>query len=146
VIDPCGDVHPNGAGWGGLFLDDHLAPGWALFGRSFPEIGEEHFKHQDIQKNDVYWSLITANRSSDNRDYEEVSAHIWLHRFGYDYYSMQQHPNPILLGQTKRIHVIKSGGNPVWPVLPLLGLDALMANNLETHIDPMLTEFRIIKY
>jgi hypothetical protein len=36
VIDPCEGVHRNGAGWGGLFLDDHLAPGWAPLTRSFP--------------------------------------------------------------------------------------------------------------
>ena len=33
------NVHRNEGGWGGLFLDDHLALGWAPLTRSFPLVG-----------------------------------------------------------------------------------------------------------
>ena len=106
------------------------------------EICESQFFHPSVAQRKNYVSMGVF-KSSDGKEFEDMTGNLWLHRVGYDFSKMSKNPQPLLLAQTKRFRVMKKSNDLVWPPLPLLGLGALIGNSLNLTIDADARNFTI---
>src|SRR5205814_10272489 len=86
--------------------------------------------------------LTAQDRCHDGRDYDLCEASIWRHRAPYAGRRTPPARSPLLLEDTRQVRVMAPMGKPN-PRLPLLGLTALIANNLRVLIDGENSRFRI---
>jgi hypothetical protein len=87
---------------------------------------------------------IETDKSHEGRKYDLYRANLWLHRTPYVGPRMPRDRSPILLRKSDQVRVMSPIGKPN-PRLPLLGLGALIANNLQVRLDGEHTRFRIYK-
>jgi hypothetical protein len=112
------------------------------FNRSL-EIDEVHLVNwAGIRKE--YLAPIAKDRLHDGRKYDRCRASLWLHRTPYEHPRTPRASSPVLLANSTQVRVMASVGKPN-PRLPLLGLMALIENNLQVRVDGENTRFRIYK-
>jgi hypothetical protein len=98
------------------------------------EIDERHLERwAGIKKS--YLRVITPKKKLDDRSYETCLANIWLHRSTYTTPKSEDYKDPLLLQKSDTIRVIVPSTPTPWPRLPLVGLQALLDNNLHLKID-----------
>src|SRR5439155_20548720 len=78
------------------------------------------------------------------RKYALCEANLWLHRTPYAGPRRPPARSPLLLGKSPHVRVMAPMGKPN-PRLPLLGLMALVENNLQVFVDGENAHFRIAK-
>lgn len=71
----------------------------------------------------------------DGRAAKIYSANLWLHRTPYKSPSPWDYSNPLLLTAISRIYVVSASGADCWPRIPVLGLEAILKNNLHLSLD-----------
>ena len=86
--------------------------------------------------------LTAKDRFHEGRKYDLYEANIWLHRTPYAGPRTPPARSPLLLEDSRQVRVMAPVGKPN-PRLPLLGLTALIANNLQVLIDGENSRFRI---
>jgi hypothetical protein len=91
-----------------------------------------------------YLELTAKDRLHEGRKYDLCEANIWLHRTPYEGPRRPPARSPLLLEGSRQVRVMAAMGQPN-PRLPLLGLTALIANNLQVLIDGENRRFRIAK-
>jgi hypothetical protein len=107
------------------------------------EIDEWHLvKWADLHKEHL--DPIETDKSHEGRKYDLCRANLWLHRTPYAGPRTPPARSPILLRRSRHVRVMAPIGKPN-PRLPLFGLTALMANNLQVFIDGENSRFRIEK-
>jgi hypothetical protein len=87
---------------------------------------------------------IEKDKSHEGRKYDLCRANIWLHRTTYSGPRRPPARSPLLLGKSTHVRVMAPIGKP-HPRLSLLGLMALVENNLQVFIDGERSRFRIEK-
>jgi hypothetical protein len=87
---------------------------------------------------------IEKDKSHEGRKYDLCKANLWLHRTPYAGPRRPPDRSPLLLENSRQVRVMAPIGKPN-PRLPLLGLAALIANNLQVFIDGENSRFRIEK-
>src|SRR5206468_2799883 len=85
------------------------------------------------------------DQGSIKRKYYNSGVHIWLHRAPYEDFRKRPARPPLLLGKTKMMRVMVPQTQESWPRLPLLGLEALMANGLRLSVLGESSRFLISK-
>jgi hypothetical protein len=88
--------------------------------------------------------LAAKDRSHEGRKYDLYEANIWLHRTPYTGPRTPPAQSPLLLENSRQVRVMAPMGKPN-PRLPLLGLMALIKNNVQVLIDGEHSRFRIEK-
>ena len=83
------------------------------------------------------------DKESSVSDYYVSNAHIWLHRTPYENPSKLATKSPVLLKRSLQVRVMAPKTAHPWPPLPLLGLEALTANDLQLCINSKRCEFTI---
>ena len=92
------------------------------------EIDEWHLVHwAGLRKEHL--KSIANDRFHEGRKYDLYEANIWLHRTPYAGPRTPPARSPLLLEDSRQVRVMAPMGKPN-PRLPLLGLTALIANNL----------------
>jgi hypothetical protein len=107
------------------------------------EIDESHLiKWAGLRKE----HLVPAadNKSQDGRKYDLCEANIWLHRTPYEGQQTPRARSPLLLERSSQVRVMAPIGKPN-PRLPLLGLTALIRNQLQVAIDAENSRFRVYR-
>jgi hypothetical protein len=87
---------------------------------------------------------IQKDKSHEGRKYDLCTANLWLHRTPYEGPRRPPAGSPILLRHSRQVRVMAPMGQPN-PRLPLLGLMALVENNLQVFIYGENSRFRIEK-
>ena len=87
---------------------------------------------------------IAKDRLHEGKKYDVCAANIWLHRTPYAGPRRPPARSPLLLKNSPQVRVMAPMGKPN-PRLPLLGLTALIANNLQVFLDGEHSRFRIEK-
>ena len=87
---------------------------------------------------------IQKDKSHEGRKYDLCTANLWLHRTPYAGPWTPRAGSPMLLKHSTQVRVMAPIGKPN-PRLPLLGLSALIANQLQVFIDGENSRFRIEK-
>src|SRR5262249_29683403 len=87
---------------------------------------------------------IQKDKSHEGRKYDLCEANLWLHRAPYAGPRTPPARSPLLLENSRRVRVMAPTGKPN-PRLPLLGLTALIQNNLQVLIDGENSRFRVYK-
>ncbi len=101
------------------------------------EIDERHLERwTGVRK--AYLNILTRNQESDSGTFDECGANIWLHRSPYKNPrgERDQVPRPLHLEQSSVVRVMHPQGQKHVPRIPLLGLQALIDNNLQLKLDP----------
>jgi hypothetical protein len=112
------------------------------FNRTF-EIDEWHLaRWAGLRKE--YLNPAAKNNSDDGRKYDLCEARIWLHRTPYEGPQAPRARPPLLLKESRQVRVMASIGKPN-PRLPLLGLTALIENQLQVAIDAENSRFRVYR-
>ncbi len=107
------------------------------------EIDEWHLVHwAGLHKEHL--ESIEKYKSHEGRKYDLCGANIWLHRTPYAGPRTPPARSPILLGRSRQVRVMAPIGKPN-PRLPLLGLMALVENNLQVSIDGENSRLRVYK-
>ncbi len=83
------------------------------------------------------------DRQNRTRLYYQVQANIWLHRLPYAFSRNRPEKSPVLLERTTMIRVMAPETDKPWPPLPLLGLEALVANRLKLSVDGRKLQFSL---
>jgi hypothetical protein len=97
------------------------------------EIDEWHLVHwAGLRKEHLV--LTEKERFHEGRKYALCGANIWLHRMPYEGPSTTRARSPLRLRHSRQVRVMAPAGKPR-PWLPLLGLTALVENNLRLSID-----------
>jgi hypothetical protein len=107
------------------------------------EIDERHLVHwAGLRKEHL--KPAAKNRFHEGRKYDLYEASIWLHRTLYAGPRTPPARPPLLLEESRQVRIMAPVGKPN-PRLPLLGLMALIENNLKASIDGENSHFRIYK-
>jgi hypothetical protein len=107
------------------------------------EIDEWHLVHwAGLHKEHL--ESIEKDKSQEGRKYDLCRANLWLHRTPYTGPRTPSARSPLLLENSRQVRVMASIGKPN-PRLPLLGLMALVENNLHLSVDGERSHFRIEK-
>jgi len=88
--------------------------------------------------------LTAKDKTQEGRKYDLYEANLWLHRTPYAGPRTPPTRSPLLLENSTQVRVMAPMGKPN-PRLPLLGLMALVENNLQVLIDGENSRFRIEK-
>jgi hypothetical protein len=83
-------------------------------------------------------------KSQEGRNYDLCQANIWLHRTPYEGPQTPRTRPPLLLKHSRQVRVMAPIGKPN-PRLPLLGLTALIRNQLQVAIDAENSRFRVYR-
>jgi len=98
------------------------------------EIDERHLeKWAGTRKS--YLRIIKANQQSDNGPYDECAVNIWLHRSPYTNPKSDRYDKPLHLENSGSIRVMHPIADKLKPRLPILGLQALIDNDLDLKIE-----------
>jgi hypothetical protein len=107
------------------------------------EIDEWHLVHwAGLRKEHL--DPIENYQLQEGRKYALCEANLWLHRTPYAGPRRPTARSPLLLGKSTHVRVMAPLGKPN-PRLPLLGLMALVENDLQVFIDGENSRFRIGK-
>jgi hypothetical protein len=107
------------------------------------EIDEWHLVHwAGIHKEHL--GTVAKDKVRDGRKYDLCEAKIWLHRTPYEGPTAPRAESPILLEASTQIRVMATIGKPN-PRLPLLGLNALIENQLQLRLNGANSRFRIYR-
>jgi hypothetical protein len=91
-----------------------------------------------------YLTVAPRQKLDDGREFDPCYGNVWLHKSAYKSPSSKHYESPLLLEKLGAIHVMVSKDDePCWPRLPVLGLRALLNQNLQLRMDPRQGSFVI---
>jgi hypothetical protein len=90
-----------------------------------------------------YLDILRRNQTSDDGNFDLCGANIWLHRSPYNNPRDHRQKQPLHLQNSSILRVMHESGPKHKPRMPLLGLQALIQNNLNLRIDARRGEFVI---